>query len=451
MTKKTRSTKPSTRKPSAQGSTTKKPAAKRSSAKRSTARRSSSGRKSPPSQGQQARLKQVLAVGIVVVLVIAGGYYLFTGTDPLGLFAPAEEAPVGETRVTEIQAEEVSAPEAPSPPGAGGGDWWQVYFTDPQKVNDPGNLSGSIPEKLIALIDSAQHTIHIASFEFNLTPVAEALIAAHKRGVEVQWVTDDEHGIEADEEEDHGQFKMLTKAGIEVRDDDRGALMHDKFWIFDGQTVWTGSTNITVNGNFRNNNNVIVIDSPELAAIYEREFAEMWEGEFGPTSPSTVDDQAVTIDGTPIQVLFAAEDEVASRLVPLIEGAQRTVRFMAFSFTHEALGAAVLARAKAGVDVEGIFETRGSETEYSELPMFYCAGMAVRQDGNPGTFHHKVFVIDGEIVITGSLNFSDNADESNDENVLIVRNGDIAAQYLQEFERRWAEAVEPDKADMNCK
>jgi phosphatidylserine/phosphatidylglycerophosphate/cardiolipin synthase-like enzyme len=426
-------------------STSKRSTSRKPSARKSTSRKSSSGRKSPPLRGQQARLKQVLAVGAIVVLVFAGGYYLFTGADPLGLFAPAAEAPVEETRVTETQAEEVS------PPGAGGGDWWQVYFTDPQKVNDPDNLSGSIPEKLISLIDNAQRTIHIASFEFNLTPVAEALIAAHKRGVEVQWVTDDEHGIEADGEEGHGQFKMLTKAGIEVRDDSRGALMHDKFWIFDGQTVWTGSTNITVNGNFRNNNNVIVIDSPELAAIYEREFAEMWEGEFGPTSPSTVDDQAVTVGGTPIQVLFASEDEVASRLVPLIEGARRTVRFMAFSFTHEGIGNAVLARAKAGVDVKGIFETRGSETEYSELPMFYCAGMAVRQDGNPGTFHHKVFVIDDQMLVTGSLNFSDNADESNDENVLIVRNGDIAAQYLQEFERRWAEAVEPDKADMNCK
>jgi phosphatidylserine/phosphatidylglycerophosphate/cardiolipin synthase-like enzyme len=74
----------------------------------------------------------------------------------------------------------------------------------------------------------------------------------------------------------------------------------------------------------------------------------------------------------------------------------------------------------------------------------------VRQDGNPRTFHHKVFLIDDEIVITGSLNFSENADDSNDENVVIVANGDIAAQYLGEFERRWAEAEEPDRADMNC-
>jgi phosphatidylserine/phosphatidylglycerophosphate/cardiolipin synthase-like enzyme len=53
-------------------------------------------------------------------------------------------------------------------------------------------------------------------------------------------------------------------------------------------------------------------------------------------------------------------------------------------------------------------------------------------------------------VITGSFNFSKNADESNDENVIVVTHGDIAAQYLQEFERRWAEASAPEAADMNC-
>jgi phosphatidylserine/phosphatidylglycerophosphate/cardiolipin synthase-like enzyme len=235
-----------------------------------------------------------------------------------------------------------------------------------------------------------------------------------------------------------------------VRDDGRSALMHNKFWIFDRKTVWTGSTNITVNGMLHNNNNVIVIESPELADIYEREFAEMWAGKFGPKSPSTLDAQTLTIDGTPIQVLFAPEDKVASHLVPLIEQAQKSIRFMAFSFTHPGLGDAVLARAKAGVDVRGIFETRGSETKYSELPALYCAHVPVRQDGNPATFHHKVFVIDDKMVITGSFNFTDNADQSNDENVIIVTHSGIAAQYLQEFERRWAEAHEPDPADMGC-
>ncbi len=390
--------------------------------------RSSSARK----PGLQARQSQNIAVATIVVVVILAGIYLVTGSDPLGLFTSKQDS-TGATLV------------------GSGGDWWQVYFTDPAKVSDPEKLSGSIPEKLIAYIDGAQQSIHIAAFEFDLTPVAEALIAAYRRGVEVRWVTDDEYGIDADEEEGHGQFAMLERAGIQVRDDGRGALMHNKFSIFDEKIVWTGSTNITVNGNFRNNNNVLVVESPGVAAIYEREFAEMWAGEYGPTSPSTLGDQSVTVASTPIRVLFAAEDQVVDQIIPLVENARASIRFMAFSFTHEGLESAVLERARAGVDVKGIFERRGSETEFSALPPLYCAGVPVRQDGNPGSFHHKVFIIDDQIVVTGSLNFSYNADESNDENTLVITNTDIAAQYLAEFERRWAEATAPAPADMGCK
>lgn len=244
---------------------------------------------------------------------------------------------------------------------------------------------------------------------------------------------------------------MLEKAGIEVMDDGRTALMHNKFIIFDGKTVWTGSTNITSNGVFRNNNNVIVIDSTQLADIYQREFDEMWAGQFGPRSPSTVDQQSLTIGRTPVQVLFASEDKVISQILPLVENAQSSITFMAFSFTHTALGDAMLARAKDGVTVSGIFETRGSETEFSELPIMFCSGLPVRQDGNPGTFHHKVIIIDESILITGSLNFSDNADSSNDENVLIINSRSIAKKYVDEFNRRWREATDPDAAAMKCK
>ena len=382
---------------------------------------------------------RVITGVIAVILVLAAGYFLLTGSDPLGLFSSTEE-PAAVSEVGGSDLVDVGS----------GGDWWEVHFTDPNTINDPDDLAGSIPEKLIAYIDNAEKSIHIAAFEFNLTPVAEALIAAHNRGVEVQWVTDDEHGIDADEEEGHGQFAMLEDAGIEIVDDGRSALMHNKFLVFDEETVWTGSTNITKNGNFRNNNNVLIIESPEVAEMFEHEFSEMWYGHFGPTSPSTVSKQSATVQGTPVQVLFAPEDEVMSILVPLVEEAEKRIRFMAYSFTHDELGGALQERANAGVDVKGIFELRGSETEYSELGKLFCADMAVRQDGNPGTFHHKVLVIDDKTVVTGSLNFSDNADESNDENVVVVANQDIAARYLQEFELRWAEAVRPDAADVPC-
>ncbi|MBN1149140.1 MAG: hypothetical protein JXA78_17910 [Anaerolineales bacterium] len=400
----------------------------------STANNAASSTPKNSSNTKKAGGNKPFDVLAIITVVILGIYFLFTGSDPLGLFTETPVAPVPSTATPTV-----SVP-----------DWWQVYFTDPNTIKDSENLAGSIPEILIGHIESAQESIHIAAFEFNLTPVAEALIAAHKRGVEIQWVTDDEHGLEADDEQEHGQFAMLEKAGIEVEDDGRSALMHNKFWVFDGKTVWTGSTNITQNGNFRNNNNVIVIESPELAAIYEREFQEMWGGEFGPKSPSTPEQQLAKVVDIQIQVLFSPEDDTMNNLVQYVHTAEESIRIMAFSFTHSELADAIMARAKAGVDVKGVFEKRGSETVYSVMPNMYCAKVPVRQDGNPGTFHHKVIVIDGKMVVTGSLNFSYNADYSNDENTLIIANPNIAVLYMEEFDRRWAEAQDPDPEDMDC-
>lgn len=380
-----------------------------------------------------------LTLVILWTLLILGLVYVATGADPLNLFEPGEDVVV------------TANPGTDDPTPVSAGPRWQVFFTDPTTINDPNNLAGSIPEKLIERINAAQKSIYIAAFEFNLTPVAEALIAAKKRGVDVRWVTDDINGLEADETKDRGQFAMLKKARIKIIDDGRGALMHNKFIIFDNQVVWTGSANLTVNDNFRNNNNVIVFDSPEIAAIYEREFSEMWDGQFGPRSPSTVDQQSVNLDGMPVQVLFSPEDNVLNAIIKLVESAKKSIYFMAFSYTFDDLEIAMQTRGEAGVDLKGIFETRASETEHSALPMLFCAGFPVRQDGNPGTFHHKVIIIDGKTVVTGSLNFSQNADRANDENTVIVTSTQVARLYKAEFDRRWAEARDPDPAKMGCR
>jgi phosphatidylserine/phosphatidylglycerophosphate/cardiolipin synthase-like enzyme len=330
------------------------------------------------------------------------------------------------------------------------GSWWEVYFTDPQNVKDPNNWQNSIEGRLIEKINGAQKSIHIASFEFDLTPVAQALIAAKQRGVDVRWVTDNESGLEADADPDRGQFAMLQNAGIEVKADTRSALMHNKFWIFDGDTTWTGSTNITVSGIFQQNNNTIVIHSPEVATIYEREFEEMWAGQFGPKSPSTADQQSATVNGTPIQVYFSPEDKVMDRIIPIVSGAQSNIRFMAFSFTDFPLAKAMIDRASAGVDTAGIYEKVGSDAEGSEMKTFYCAKVPVRQDGNPKFLHDKIIIVDRHIVISGSFNFSSNATESNDENVMIIDNADIANLYLQEFDKLWSIATDLDPAKFPC-
>ncbi|MCJ7432599.1 MAG: phospholipase D-like domain-containing protein, partial [Anaerolineales bacterium] len=328
---------------------------------------------------------------------------------------------------------------------------WEVYFTDPLTINDPNVLAGSVEEKLIQFINNAQTSIHIASFEFNLTPVAEALITAKNRGVDVRWVTDDKNGLNYDTQPGRGQFALLTGAGIEVRDDaGRTALMHNKFWVFDRQIVWTGSTNITVNGVFKQNNNVLILHSPDVAFIFEREFDELWSGQFGPRAPSTVSNQWAILDGMPIQALFSAEDHVVSNLIALVNDAKTSIRFLAFSFTDYPLAKAMIDRTLVGVDVRGIYETFGSNGIGSELKTFWCARVPVRQDGNGSFLHDKIIIIDDSIVVTGSLNFSSNADEGNEENVVILDNPEIAALYLQEFDKIWNQAHDADPNAFTC-
>jgi phosphatidylserine/phosphatidylglycerophosphate/cardiolipin synthase-like enzyme len=385
------------------------------------------------------------AVLALVVLFILGIFYLLTGKDPGGIFGNGTTTPT-----TVVSNGVTSVPGAATAANASS-DWWEVYFTDPINVNNPANWQGSIEGRLIDKINAAQTSIHIASFEFDLTPVAEALIAAKKRGVDVRWVTDDESGLGVDEDPGHGQFAMLQGAGIEVRSDDRTALMHNKFWIFDGKIAWTGSTNITTSGVFEQNNNTMVIHSPEVAAIYEREFAEMWDGQYGPKSPSTVDQQSVAVNGTPIQIYFSPEDHVLEHMIPVVSSATKSIHFMAFSFTDYPLAKAMLDRAGAGVDVSGVFEKVGSETDSSELRTFFCAKVPARQDGNPKFLHDKVIIVDNRLVISGSFNFSTNATESNDENVLIIDSPQIANLYTQEFQRVWAIATDPEPGKFTCR
>jgi phosphatidylserine/phosphatidylglycerophosphate/cardiolipin synthase-like enzyme len=217
--------------------------------------------------------------------------------------------------------------------------------------------------------------------------------------------------------------------------------MHHKFLIIDGKKVWTGSMNFQYNDVYNNNNNAILIESVDLAANYQDEFEEMFTNrEFTrrDNSYEPVEVKLDTDDGTVlIETYFSPENgvQIEERLVELIGEARNSVRFMAFSFTLDDLGGAMISAFDDGVTVEGVFETTGSKTDDSEMTKMLCAGMSVKQDGNPDVLHHKVIIIDSEIVAFGSFNFSNSARDNNSENILIVHSPELAEQYETEFER----------------
>jgi len=320
---------------------------------------------------------------------------------------------------------------------SGAGTLWAVYFTDPVIPFDDVT-SGGIENNLIALINNANSSIDAAMFEFNLDNVAQALIAAHQRGVQVRIVYDNEHT------EDDPQIDDVIAAGIPAVPDERSAFMHNKFYVIDQQIVWTGSTNITINDVYRNNNNAVVIVSPEVALNYTTEFEEMFlRGEFGARSTANTPYPGTAVGDMWVETYFAPEDDVMTQLISLVSEAQQSIHFMAFSYTDYPLAETMMERGSAGADVRGVFESRGANTDSSECPTMLEAGYDVRLDANPRTFHHKVIIIDGAIVATGSFNYSTNAAESNDENLLILHNPQIAALYEQEFARRYEQAVLP--------
>ncbi len=415
-----------------------------------------SGNKS--SSSSRSVIGTIIAAIILVVAVIAGGLTGVDVNDILDLLGqPTLDLP------TTAPPTITTAPPSTLPPGVtpapddvrvipvGQGfgaarDFWQVFFTAPTGSRDPATYVNGIDVPLAQAINAVQRTLDIAAFEFNNPVLTQAVLDAHQRGVQVRMVVDNEHGLH-DDNTTIGQF---VEAGIPVRDDGRSGLMHNKFMIMDSREVWTGSTNYTINGVYRNNNNMLALRSNRVVLSYQAEFNEMYEdGSFGPRSPRG-NSVSFTERGVPIQTIFAPEDDSVEMILSWITEATTSVRFMAFSFTERDIAEALIELAEDGVSVSGIFERVGSEASWSELTRLFCAGLDARQDGNPFILHHKVFIIDNRVVLTGSFNFSQNATKVNDENMIILEDPSLAAQYTAEFERRWAESVVPSPDRLDC-
>src|SRR5437764_723256 len=108
-------------------------------------------------------------------------------------------------------------------------------------------------DAIVQVINGAEHSIHLAAYGFTSKPIAQALLDAHQRGVEVEAVLDQSNATAGST-----AATVLANSGIPVRIDDRYAIMHDKFIIVDGRTVETGSFNYTAAAERHNAENVLV-------------------------------------------------------------------------------------------------------------------------------------------------------------------------------------------------
>jgi phosphatidylserine/phosphatidylglycerophosphate/cardiolipin synthase-like enzyme len=224
-------------------------------------------------------------------------------------------------------------------------------------------------------------------------------------------------------------FGRFRAAGIKVQGDGREALMHNKFLILDGQEVWTGSLNLTQSGTYADDNNFVRLVSAELARRYGAVFEAMFSaGKFGADRDAAALDPVLDVGGVPVEVYFSPEDHPEQRLVELVRGAEKSIRVLAYSFTSDALAEALRDQAGAGLTIQGVFDGSQVDGQGAEYAPLRQAGLDVRLDGSPGLMHNKVLIIDDEIVVTGSFNFTRAANQSNDENLIIVFDASITTK-----------------------
>ena len=126
--------------------------------------------------------------------------------------------------------------------------------------------------KLLDLCVSARTALDISVFTISDNRLSDAVISAHKRGVVVRIITDDEKMADAGSD-----IELLMDAGVAVRTDSSSAHMHHKFALVDRHTLVNGSFNWTRSASDYNQENILVTNEPLLVAAYLNEFESLWE------------------------------------------------------------------------------------------------------------------------------------------------------------------------------
>jgi len=138
---------------------------------------------------------------------------------------------------------------------------------------------GGCTEAIVDQIEKARTDILVQAYSFTSTPIAKALVDAHKRGVKVEAILD-----KSQKKEKYTSATFLKNAGIPTFIDSNHAIAHNKIIIIDRAIVITGSFNFTKAAEEKNAENLLIINSKELAKTYienwakHREHSDSYEG-----------------------------------------------------------------------------------------------------------------------------------------------------------------------------
>lgn len=302
----------------------------------------------------------------------------------------------------------------------------------PRAVGGPDDLEAAI----VDFIDGAERELRVAVQEIDHPPIAEAILRAKRRGVRLMDVV-----LEADYLREprppaegkpgvHHPNRLLANAmlreAIDVKADFNPSIFHQKFIVRDGSAVLTGSTNFTTTGVTGNLNHVVVVEERETAQEFRREFLEINRGIFGRLSdahgPRPREPRA---GGLRLKPLFAPEHAPEMEIMKLMAKAKTRVDFAIFTFAQSSgIDDQMIATAARGVKVRGVLDGKQANQTWAATKGLHAAGVELHLPKRRGSgirkVHHKLMVIDGEVVVTGSFNYTGPANAVNDENILVI-------------------------------
>jgi phosphatidylserine/phosphatidylglycerophosphate/cardiolipin synthase-like enzyme len=317
--------------------------------------------------------------------------------------------------------------------------------------------------RLIAFISAAKQALDFAIYDMRFSDALKASLTSTLReraevGVQIRFCYDGDKPVQPNvaagqDPAPPGTGTFVQSLGYPWRRIAGMKLMHSKFIVRDGRSVWTGSTNMTNDAFTLMENNIVEIESSALADYYAEDFEQIWEKENF--------DNTGNIRTTPVSLTFAGQPataraffspgcglEIDSEIAARVRGVKRRVRICSLLINSGTLiGELGNLLRSSRVKVDGIYDrTQMADVyrQWQEVPsnrwkigalqeIVARAGL-VGKNSAPYTptgvhdfMHNKVLLID-DTVITGSYNFSRSA-QFNAENILFIESAALAETY----------------------
>ena len=331
----------------------------------------------------------------------------------------------------------------------------ELYFLNPIKQKKPENsCKTSACKALLYNIDNAKDSIDFAIYGIaEQDRIFKALVAAQARGVQIRWVTDlteNKQNIYYDTyrlmqaipnyKTDYESIESINIPDYKYKLEYQGALMHNKFFIFDGKKVFTGSTNISSSCLTGFNANVaILINSKEIAHLYTQEFEQMYNGKFHNMKTLLNNNENILVNNNFVSVYFSPLNKISTtQIVPLINQAKSTIYIPTFYLTHNKITNAIINAHQRGVDIKVIVDETSVKGKYVNIDFLKKNGINVKVENWAGKMHMKSIIIDDDILVIGSMNYTKQGEKMNDENCIIIKGSKILNNaYKKIFLEMW--------------